>query len=284
MASIPEKLPNNPTFSPSEDKIHKICGDYLRYALQQTKPKDEIAADFEILDGFISIVKKIKIPDGLSEEFRLQKLKWMRFSHKDALSILFVGKKTNAETANNNYEDALATIEIGQVKQFDKSINNWKDIPACIRIAGIMQDRVVAATWALPDGNITDLNVSISNDEFNERHPLDYKKMVSLHLKAMAPLPTSLSNPYLTAAFITEEMYKNTGHDNALAFQINPKEIVYKGFASSNPEDIIRLAIDLGYYAKRENGMVIIGLGGFAPKERNINTWEIGVAASLEKA
>jgi hypothetical protein len=294
MAGIQERPSEQLQSQPSRDKINKICNDYLLKVLSKIKYRGDIPpADFGILNGFVGFETKTKIPNSLSEKLELQDLQWIRRSHQEALSLLFVGKKNN-EKYSNNYEDALATIEIGERKQFDESINGWKDIPAYVRVAGIdkEQNRIIAATYDLTENNrLTRLNVSIQETEFNNtENDVDYLyslSMKSLLSKSMIPLSFSEKRPYFTAGLITPQMYEATRHEWAFSFELHSKGSIAPKRPDVGPNtaaEAFKTFSELGYYTRREDGLIIIGLGKSLAFRRRVDPWEISVPEFLQKA
>jgi hypothetical protein len=298
MAGTPEKSTDQLQLPPAKYKINKICNDYLLNTLSKTRLRENVSsADFEILSGFIKFETKAKIPDNLTKTLGLQDFRWTRFSHREALPALFVGKKSDGEYITNNYEDALATIEVGRWKQFDKSINGWKDIPAYVRIAGIdkQQDRIVAATYDLTENNrLTRLNVSIPDSELNLNDESDSNYLPRLSLisllssKSIIPLAFSEKRPYFTAGLITPQMREAAKtNDHAFSFEIDSKGNVSPkrpDVGSNTAAEAFKTFSELGYYTRREDGLIIIGLGKSLAFRRRVDPWEISVPEFLQKA
>lgn len=282
-------------------EILNIASFYLKNTLEKTASRVAITVPFETMNDSIEFKTKTKIPDSLIENLRLQDLRWMRFSHKDALSLLYVDKKTRgipfSDHFNNDYKDATATIEIAQKKQFDESINGWKDIPVVVRIASIYkeQNRIVAVTYDLEDNNrLTKLNISLPIEENINSNEICWKIMpqyINIINNLKAIFPTDVTKPYTTAGLITREMYKKVSPSfyeypsDAIIIQfLNDNSIVVgETENSSEKSELFNLFKGLGYYVSEEKGLIKVGLSGNGARERDLLPWKISVPKFLQK-
>lgn len=302
MAESPERSINQPLSRKAKDRIGSF---YLSRLINWYSFPHERSdwlefnhmRQYEILSGsqFTPLMETLKLTD----------LKW--YSLDFPPSLLFVGRKpdndfTTKKSMKPDINQADATIEIAsQAARVDRGWpTGWKDefTPFHVRIAGVSQarNRIVAATYDLTENNrLVNANVSISSAEFDKQNNID---MLYLLSKSIIPLARSEGNPYFTAGLITPQMRKVTKacdpndseHEFAFSFELtspNPKD----GISINRPDVDPKSATEarnifsrLGYYAKRENGLVSIGLGINEAEARGVEPWKIVLPEALPKA
>lgn len=175
-------------------------------------------------------------------------------------------------------DQAIATIEVEQ-----RAIAGKTDLfgqvyePFYLRVAGIDNDkkRIVAATYDLENPNrLFELDVSISKSE----HAAD---IVGVNRISM---PAAIIYPYTTAGVVTQKMFdevnklyagKNTDGNflsYMIAFNLRENDATTDETGYS------------GYFKKRKDGVVTVGLDEKVAKAKGLHPWEIVVPESLPKA
>lgn len=294
MAGIPERPTNQPLTREAKDRIGPF------YSSLVCKAPSEIQVAHSLVDALFSVrsLTGVKIPSKLTEQLGLENFSWVYKGWREGSPVvILMGKEITVHSfylERNKIEDALATIEIAGKMEIVNGIK--KRVPFYLRVAGIdkEQNRIVAATYDLEDQNrLTELNVSMPLNECPNYLTNDWDTGFNLRPQLVKPIPSQTDNSYDTAGLITKSMCemvetidpKGSPHKAALIFQLNPIDI-NRGLIL-RPEDKLRLNAqcdELGYYAKREKGMVIVGLETNAAKSRGINHWEISVPEFLQKA
>lgn len=269
---------------------------YLISQLINTPAREVDTWLFNEFNDHIGFEPITNIPNSLNERLGLQGFRWMRFSHRDSLSVLFVGKIINAKRFNNNYQDAIATIEIAKRKKFNEEINDWDDVPLFLRIAGVdkEQNRIIAATYDLEDNNrLTELNVSISHQESPICLDIGnaYGSMIRRRLSTSLDAVNSL-HPYHAAGLVTDKMkmYDLPNRNELLIFHVYQNNVFPGKSLSeeclSDKEKLKAISEYLGYFTRKENGMITIGLKEVLRNTNNIKIapWEISLPEALQKA
>lgn len=283
--------------SPDAAGRKRIGEFYLSNLLKTATVREKRPSPFAAIELFVATNAGVCIPPILTNNFDLWSLDWVLVnSHEDTLPLLLLGKYPNYKRREapmrNNLGDAAVTLEIARRAK----ISNGKVelLPSLIRIAGIMQDRVVAATYDLTEGNrLTELNVSLppreslsmNNDDSLSRRLLDQFWIV---------IPTDKDNPYDTAGLITQGMCDKSGTTNqslpefsnkALAFQLGEHTVILGKPENSHDTPDIDFAFKaMGYYIYKENGFIVVGLSIGDAGRKHLKPWEISMPATLQKA
>ncbi len=313
MAGVSEFAPRQLNLLSDQAK-QNIAVHYLKEALaaadaEKHNPWNYSLGSFENIR--IPLWKKagLELPSSLVEGLNLEKLNWQILG-VNPVSIILIGgnfPKPEFDTANGtekaSLNNALAVIDITRQGNPIIPSENWK--PFHLRIAGVVDGelggkRVVAATYDLEDNNrLTELNVSMSSDECpgapNSLNDKLWKSLNVLLSHTTVGLPSIIKDSYTTAAFVTQRMLDeiakaadiaSSPHENALAIKINQEGIYFaiKGLNLKSVDMLNYHMSVLGYYARRENGAVRVGLTKEAARQRGIAPWEISLPASLSKA
>ncbi|MDO8620708.1 MAG: hypothetical protein Q7R31_00265 [Candidatus Levybacteria bacterium] len=291
-----QPLERGTLYSPDAAGRKRIGESYLSSLLETAPVHKDRPSAFAAVELFLIVNAGVKIPDSLIKDMKLESIKWIPANpSEDTLPLLVLGKRPSQKEAfiNNHLDDAAATLEIArQIK-----IRNGKGefFPSLIRIAGVIQNRVVAVTYDLTEGNrLTELNVSMPYSECPPYLNDDWDTSWNLRSQLVTSLPTYKKRPYKTAAFITPEMQKavrekdnmiRSPHDNALMVRFNERRAYFgKSLNVSEAFNLTTLTDNLGYYAKTANGNAVVGLTAEAARKRGIGPWEIYVPAVLQKA
>lgn len=242
------------------------------------------------------------IPEVLTEKLNLSKLTWRPvalISHEKPLTWLATGFSDAKELKIDN---ALATIEIAQHARLENGQEKFS--PLLLRIAGVHNDkvtrdkRIVAATYDLTEnGQLTNLNVSLSNQEFDSLSNGAERLVFPEHV--IVDFSSQSAKPYSTAGLITNGMVNEIRSKN-------PQELLCKKAISirRNQEGAYRFAVKgfdrnaisflrsggekSGYYVASMDGHSLNV--GFTNPEDDLNTqqrpksWEIIIPSSLQKA
>lgn len=290
MAGTQERPINQPLSGEAKSRIGSF---HLRQLLEADLVAFDVGHFKDINDDTFS--EFFSIPPSLMEELKLDKLNWQAIRGANnpmynQLPVVIKGaEKNHALEKDADINNAMATIEIAR----RVNLQTGHYIPILVRIAGVARNnRIVAATYDLtePENPLTHLNISLSNPELKSLNTNRWN--ISPHITI--PLPSNLIAPYKTAGLITAGMRDKIRaedpqqplHEKALSIQTNKKG-VYFAIGGLNLDAIgliIQTVKGLGYYAKRINGMVTVGLTVETAKERGIESWEISMPATLQKA
>jgi len=257
--------------------------------------------DFRAIDSAIALRVLASIPGDLANELGLSKLRWKRAASKNfTLSLLVAGFLNDEEV---EIENAISTIELAQktngvvnANEYDGSRGQTE--PLFLRIAGVHQNqatgdkRIVAATYDLTqeDKPLTQLNISVPTGKWLSSIMKNQGVVdpVSLFL----PIPTGHDNPYQNAGLITKAMQSvalaSNGlsqHNSALTFKIGSNGDIIVG-ESQDPTEQSQLYDTfsrLGYYARKESGLITVGFTKEAAENRHLAPWEVSLPAYLQK-
>lgn len=270
---------------------------YLSNLLETATVREKRPSPFPAIELFVAINTGVSIPPILTNNFDLWSLDWALVnSYEDTLPLLLLGKypnyKRRGAPMRNNLDDAAVTLEIARRAKI--SNGKMELSPSLIRIAGVMQGKVVAATYDPTEGNrLARLNISLPWGESLSMKNDDY--LPGLLDKFWITISTDKKSPYHTAGLITQGMCDKAGTTNeslpefsnkALTFQLHEKSPIILG-EPENPQDTQDLNYafnEMGYYIFRKNGFIEIGLDTADAERKHLKPWEVSLPEFLQKA
>jgi hypothetical protein len=285
----------------SEEAKNKIGNSNLSLLLEKHKPeKCETWFQFNTINGSRKYnLDKAFIPPELSEQLSLSSLGWAK-EGKGELCRLLIGKPFRKNLTTTDIDESIATIEIASSAKRIPDPNlaargGDTYTPFYVRIAGINKklNRIFAGTWDTTENNrLTRLNISLPDSELNlndksNSNYLPRLSLISLMSKSIIPLAFFEKLPYFTAGLITSQMRETAKTNNhAFSLEIDSNENIFLRGSDAGPNTaaaISKLFSELGYYSKRENGLIKIGLNESLADRRNIASWEVSVPEFLQK-
>ncbi|MCL5432607.1 MAG: hypothetical protein M1524_00630 [Patescibacteria group bacterium] len=269
---------------------------YLKRALVNVDRHLREPQTFDDIQQYLSGCAGVAIPQQLHEQLEFGKLNWQMVKHPDGvgLTLLFLGG-LERDGSHINLDHTRSTIEVARKVDFVDGKTEYR--PILVRIGGVSGNRAVGLTYDCDTKRLKELNVSLSKYEDplrEETSPEGISHQLVDQLTVDLPEPYVLNRgtdaPYHTAALITGFMsmiaYERSGfdgfHTKALVCQINNLGVTLGKPRSVQDSDRVKEAGGkLGYYVKRENGLVIVGRSKpqHFPTERD--TWEISFPEKL---